>query len=395
MPLENEIKILDGDDLHGILTAAFSDNTNTGEPINELKEKTLAKWGIVEFTNTEIQSMPKTFKRIILLQKKQCHLRTRKSGNGGTTYEIRFRRDGFDVHACGKTIERAKQNFIEKLKTAKPVEKKKIKGGGFSFPDTFTAFALYHFENFKKEKVSPEHYSNILSIFTRYLAAHFKERKLNEIAPLECKTLIDGVKAKGKGKTADDLHSILNGIFKNACNHKIIENNPIALISYVKHERESGCAISREEENTLFNALNGSIFETAAALGLYCGLRPNEMKTAQIKGDFIKAINSKRKNGKIEYKLIPIIDRLRPHLPCNGVFDIPNLDMYRRAIKKALPNHKAYDLRTTFYTRCDELGVAPPARDEYVGHSAGVLTNTYRDLSKEYLLKEGQKLNSW
>jgi integrase len=60
-----------------------------------------------------------------------------------------------------------------------------------------------------------------------------------------------------------------------------------------------------------------------------------------------------------------------------------------------LPNHKLYDLRTTFYTRCDEYGVAAPARDEFVGHSSGVLTNTYRDLSDEYLLKEGAKLNEW
>ena len=54
-----------------------------------------------------------------------------------------------------------------------------------------------------------------------------------------------------------------------------------------------------------------------------------------------------------------------------------------------------YDLLTTFYTRCDEYGVAGPARDEFVGHSAGALTNAYRDLSDEYLLKEGKKLNDW
>ena len=43
---------------------------------------------------------------------------------------------------------------------------------------------------------------------------------------------------------------------------------------------------------------------------------------------------------------------------------------------------------------CDEYGVAAPARDEFVGHSAGKLTNAYRDLSDEYLLREGSKLNA-
>ena len=41
-------------------------------------------------------------------------------------------------------------------------------------------------------------------------------------------------------------------------------------------------------------------------LALYTGLRPNELYTAKIEGNFIVAINSKRKNRKLEYKKIPI-----------------------------------------------------------------------------------------
>ncbi|MBQ4053657.1 MAG: hypothetical protein IJD33_04890, partial [Clostridia bacterium] len=198
-----------------------------------------------------------------------------------------------------------------------------------------------------------------------------------------------------KGKTADDLHSLMNGIFKNAIAHGLLTLNPIALVLHIQHDRESGEAILREEETTLLESMHDPCFATATALVLFCGLRPNELETAEIQGDFIKAVNSKRKGGKVEYKYIPIINRLRPYLPKDGVFHIPNLDMLRRAVKKVLPAHKLYDLRTTFYTRCDEFGVAPPARDEFVGHSNGVLTNTYRDLPLSYLLKEGKKLNKW
>ena len=392
---DNKIKVFDDRDYAGILAAALSNQNNKagGGQKDEIKAKGLAKWGIVEFTDEEIKKMTKTFRRLIILQNKRCRLRTRQSGKDGTTYEIRYRRDGYDVHACGKTIEIAKANFIEKLKTAQPTHKET--GGGSEIPATFTAFSLYHFENFKKEKVSPKHYENSLYLFNRYLFPRFKETPLIKITPSDCKTIINEVKGQGKGKTADDLHSILNGIFKNAIAHALIERNPLALILHVQHERKNGQALTKADETMLFNALKGSIFEVSAALALYCGLRPNELETAQIHGDFIKAINSKRKGGKVEYKYIPIINRLRPFLPADGVFSIPNLDMLRRAIKKALPGHKLYDLRTTFYTRCDEMGVAPPARDEFVGHSSGVLTNTYRDLSNEYLLKEGAKLNAW
>lgn len=58
-------------------------------------------------------------------------------------------------------------------------------------------------------------------------------------------------------------------------------------------------------------------------LALYTGLRPNELYTAKIEGNFIVAINSKRKNRKLEYKKIPISKMLKPYI-ANGLI-IPNI----------------------------------------------------------------------
>lgn len=393
---EKDLEIFDVSDIKGILSAALSEENEDDERI---KENNLSQWGIVDFTKEEINTMPKNFKRLLILNEERCRLRTRKSGKNGTTYEIRFRRRGYEVNACGKTIDEAKKNFLAKLKTATP--NKKEKGGGHRFPETFSAYALYYFETFRKGKVSERHYKNSLYLLNRFLFPRLSETPLKKITPSDCKAILDEVKNSGKGKTADDLFSIFNGIFKNAIAHGIIDRNPLALVPHDQHEKENGVALSRAEEETLLNAVKFTTFALPVALALFCGLRPNELSTAQIKGDFIKAVNSKRKNGKTEYKLIPIINRLRPFLPDGGGTPeggglvAVNLDMLRRTVRNALPTHKLYDLRTTFYTRCDEMGVAPPARDEFVGHSSGILTNTYRDLSEEYLLKEGAKLNLW
>ena len=80
------------------------------------------------------------------------------------------------------------------------------------------------------------------------------------------------------------------------------------------------------------------------------------------------------------------------------LMNVPALKFYvanrlREKFHTIFPARKLYDLRTTFYTRCCECGVADAARDEFVGHSHGALGNTYMDLSDEYLLKAGQKLN--
>ncbi|MBQ5927459.1 MAG: hypothetical protein IIX01_06015, partial [Clostridia bacterium] len=116
---------------------------------------------------------------------------------------------------------------------------------------------------------------------------------------------------------------------------------------------------------------------------------------AFVKGAFVVAVNSKRKNGKVEYKRIPISKRLKPFLPKEGKLELCNPIVLRNELKKILPNHKLYDLRTTFYTRCKECNVSENALKEFAGHSLGTLGNAYTDLSDEYLLKEGKKLDRW
>ena len=141
-------------------------------------------------------------------------------------------------------------------------------------------------------------------------------------------------------------------------------------------------------------ALNGSKIELPCVLMLCTGARPNELETARIDGNFIVMKNSKRKTREIEYKKIPIIDLLRSYLPESGIFPaFPSPNYLTLHFPKFVPNHKLYDLRTTFNTKCEEAGVANTARMKFMGHSLGALRDAYTDLSNEYLLREGAKLN--
>lgn len=352
-------------------------------------ESSEVEQGFVEFTEKEIKQMPKKLQRILLIHKKRCHIRLRDRGNS-RTYEIRFRAEGYNVTASGITKEIARARMLEKLRKAKPTEKEEQQ----TIPQTFHSFAMYYFEKFRKERITPKTYKSDMHRYTKYLQPRFKDIQLKKITPSTCKDILDTVLAQGHSKTAQELYSLMSIIFKGAIAHGIIERNPMATVPCVQHECESGEALSREEEKILLDGITEPDYKRAIAIALYTGLRPNELETARIEGEFIVAKNSKRKRGKIEYKKIPIIARLRPFLK-DGIGTLPPPQLIRRRINAVLPNHKLYDLRTTFYTRCDELGVAEPARDEFVGHSAGALTNAYRDLSNAYLLKEGKKLDLW
>ena len=124
-------------------------------------------------------------------------------------------------------------------------------------------------------------------------------------------------------------------------------------------------------------------------------MRPNEYyKIVDYKPPFTIAENSKRKNKKVEYKRIPVIDALKPIL-IDGIGKLPTEKYLRDFLKKILPNHTLKDLRKTFNTRCKEFGVSDHARKHFMGHSLGALDGTYTELTDEYLLKEAEKLNKW
>lgn len=360
----------------------------TNNKDSQLTEQSGVKSQEIKFSEEEIKKMPKTFRKEFRVQGCTAHVHKIRSGRKNWCYVIRYRRNGYNVNASSTDLEEAKRRFIQKLKEAD------ANGGSPapSVPSTFDGFATYYFENFYKRKVTPSTHRIALNQYKNHLCPHFKSTPLRKITPKQCQDLIDKIEAEGKGRTVDDICSLLNMIFKAAIKHNILVNNPMDMVFHAKHEREHGSALSKDEEKMLLESVKGTPQELSFAVALYTGMRPNEYETAVIDGEFIKARNSKRKNGKIEYKKIPITPMLRPYLDGVDELKFASVRIMRDRFGKLFPDRRLYDLRTTFYTRCQECNVAPVARDEFVGHSLGELGNTYTDLSDEFLLKEGQKL---
>lgn len=296
--------------------------------------------------------------------------------------------DGVKKYFYGRSKEEVANKVKTQLKNGATLKKESVSN---SVPTTFNAFAVYYFENFRKPKVSTKTYKNDTNRYKNYLLPWFKETPIKKITPMQCKELIDKISGEGKGKTADEIYSLLSVIFKTAIKHNILKNNPLDIIFYVKHEKKHGVALTLEEERLFKNALKDNRYISAFMLALYTGLRPNELYTAKIEGNFIVAINSKRKNRKLEYKKIPISKMLKPYI-ANGLI-IPNYKILRETVRKILPNHKLYDLRTTFYSRCKECQISMHAINYFMGHSLGALGNTYTSLSEDFLIEEMAKFD--
>lgn len=378
-----------------------NDNKNKASDNNEV--------GIVRFTKKEISLMPKTFRKQFRTAGCTAHVLRRKSGKNTWNYMIRYRKGGYYIVATSNDLEEAKRKFIEKLHAADELKRQqdiaKVTGMPVTpspllkqpeevngVPTAFDKFAEYYFEKFYKRKVCDETFRVTLSNYKNHVLPHFGNMRLSSVTADKCQQLLDSLIDQDKLRTEENVYTMLNMLFKAAVKHAVIEHNPMDMVFHTKHERKHGKALTKDEERKLLTETEGTPYQQMFAVALYTGLRPNEYKTAYIENGFIVANNSKRKNGKIELKKIPIMPMLAPYVKDGDELTFYRLEQIRHKFNSILPRHKLYDLRTTFYTRCTECGIAEVAIKKYVGHTLGGLADTYADLSDEFLIKEGQKL---
>ena len=334
------------------------------------------------FSNKEILEMPQKFRKLFRTDGIRAHIRKRTRGKS-VNYEVRCRMNGFNISACGTTVEEAKKRFIEKLHAAE-------QGEATAIPTTYRDFCIYYFEKFRKRRVTQLTYRHDLARCENHIFPAIGNKALRKITPSDCQNLLDNLSARGMGKTADEAFCLMNAVFKGAIAHGIIVRNPLAIVFHKQHQRKHGTALTKSEEALLI--ATASPYRLQHIIALYTGLRPNEYSSLRREGNMLIARNSKRKGGKIEYKRIPINPMLAPHIGDMQEFRFGCLQTLYNWLRRLFPSHTLYDLRTTFYTRCRECGIADAARDEMIGHSSGVLADTYTDLSDEYLISEAQKL---
>lgn len=184
-------------------------------------------------------------------------------------------------------FERAKQKFIDRLDE---IDKYGVVQAP-TIPTTIDGFANYYFETFYKRKVCKETCRIGTNQYKNHIAPHFNNMHLKRITPKQCQELLERLDEQGKGKTADDVFSLLNMIFKAAVKHNIIHSNPLDMVFHTKHEHKHGSALSKDEEKLLLKKTAGTPQQLMFAIALYTGMRPNEYATARLEGGFIKAIN--------------------------------------------------------------------------------------------------------
>ena len=85
--------------------------------------------------------------------------------------------------------------------------------------------------------------------YKNHLKPHFGNIPLKRITPKICQDLLDRLDEQGKGKTADDVHSLLNMIFKAAVKHNIIHSNPMDMVFIPSTNSNTAVRLQKRKKN--------------------------------------------------------------------------------------------------------------------------------------------------
>ena len=176
-----------------------------------------------------------------------------------------------------------------------------------------------------------------------------------------------------KPRKYEELRTLFNSLFKYAIGCGVISHNPVLLTPFKRAERQTRDSLSKKEITSFFDRIKEPKYERikqGAYILYFFGLRPCELdEETHREGNFLIARNRKRKNGKIEYKKIPIPKESESFIDWNKPLTFQLSDKPReRLFKELLDGNTAYNLRHTFSSICQQY-VRQEIVDIWIGDS--------------------------
>ena len=345
---------------------------------------------IITFTKGEITKMDKTFKKHFILNGYIAHVTKRQSGKKGFYYQIRYRRNGYNVEASSVNLQEAKRKFLEKTKPENIGKYlvKKMKSGFNLLEEIFEEWHAYK----KGTVVDKEHLRFKVNFMA--LPEELRQKPITQIRTVDIDTVMKDVKPR----KYEELRTLFNGIFKYAVASGIIQHNPVALIKFKRAERQTRDALPKKEIIAFLERIKQPKYDEirqAMYLLYFFGLRPCEVDNDVHKeGNFLIARNRKRKNGKIEYKKIPIPTQAQGLIDWNKPLTFQTQSKYAQdeLIKDLLGGKTGYYLRHTFSTVCQQY-VRPDIVDIWMGDSPQRLVGkVYTHFPDEFMCEQMQKV---
>lgn len=349
------------------------------------------------FSDEEISKMPRKFRKIFRTNKQTAHVRKKD----GDVYEIRMQINGHRITASAKYLDLAKERFIKKLRKyneqGAEVKKEQAQIAPAFLSYTVSEYALHYLDTFKRPNVSEKHFSNLCGIVRRHIARFFGKTLMKDITATDCQKLLNELTEQGKGRTVEELESILSWICSAAVADRILPADVMTQIQTIPHKRIPGKVIPREYIRAFLSQQPTTRAEFCLYFLVYTGARPCELSSLIFddKG-FVSIKTAKKKKWETEEirriplhpNLLPYVEKIREALPITLV-------VLEKAFRRHFPSdYRLYDLRHTFSTIAQQAHCYKPWVDYVTAHkeNSNTTDRVYTHWEDEWQQKEIEKI---
>ena len=271
------------------------------EYLTPKKQQAKTSSATIKFSEGEIDMMSKTFKKEFIANGLAARVIQRPSGKNGHYYEIRYRRNGYNITVSNKDLKVAKALFVKAtrhLDSPEVMTQKKL-----TFGKICTEWLEY-----KHGKIAEQTWQEYKTNSEKYVTEDLRTRPIVGIKTIDIDRFMHGFDTMPR--KYEDMRTLLNSVFKYARANGFITHNPVELVPFKRAERQNRDRMTNDQLGYFLRKIRepryDRIRQTAYVLYFF-GLRPCEIdEEARFENGFLICRNRKRKGGKIAYKKIPV-----------------------------------------------------------------------------------------
>ena len=325
------------------------------------------------------------YKGISIIKNKSCKTWTARPRINGKQIYISAKTQQECYNKLKKIInQNIKQNLNEL--TTKPKQEKSI-----TLIEWYNKWLTTYKRDVKENTIID--YKTIL----KHIPISIQNKQLNKITDEEYVETIYNCKGS---RQRQKLYEFINALLKKATTKELIKRNPLEDIDKPKHTKEHGQALTNIQQKKLIEVCKSIQYGDVMIVAMLQGLRRGEVLGLTIDNiDFEKetlTINKAWKQSnqftstknEQSKRTMPLFAETKEILlkyknQKERIFNI-STKIYEKVINEIkenanIDNLKMKDMRSTFMTRCDELGIPERVYQAWVGHKPGskVTKTTY------------------
>ncbi len=294
-------------------------------------------------------------------------------------WQLKFSYNKRYFYVYGLTQKECCEKYDRKLNEVK--NSKNIRVKAIRFFD----WVDYYLRNYADKLKS---FHTIMNVTKNYIYKYFENKDMNKLTALDIDMAFNNIK---NSRTKLYVYQLIHKILLLAYKKQITKQNLADFIEPVRYKSQKGKALSIAEIKAIINNCTDTDVANLFKFYFLTGARKSEALNIQVgdidfKNNIIHIRGTKREKSD---RYIPIFSKLRDLLISmnvqSAIYEDKIFNISERRIKHQITiiqerckiDFSIKDFRTTFASRCFEIGINEKVLQEWMGHAQSSTTKEY------------------